>query len=105
MTPCCDCCEMARQWPGYRMYSPACLYCGARLIQAIGNLSIPDNEVSRRRRAVLVDWVAHGHSEAQIRALALNAAPALPEIAPPPPAAPGPAQSSASGRPTPKKRR
>lgn len=90
----CDCCDKAREWPGYRMYSPACLYCGARLIQAIGRLSIPVTQVQQRRRAVLSDWIAHGHAEAQLRALAACQALAI-----------GPVQSLESDRPAPKKSR
>jgi hypothetical protein len=72
----CDCCRLARENPGHCWFSPACLHCGARLIQAIGGLPIPATQVSQRRRAVLTDWMAHGHPEAEIRTLA-----ALPERA------------------------
>ena len=51
------------------MFCPTCLWCGARLIQWIGRLQIAQSESLARRRAVLRDWVAWGHSEAAIRAL------------------------------------
>lgn len=72
----CDCCRIARENPRHCWFSPACLHCGARLIQAIGGLPIPAKQVSMRRRAVLTDWMAHGHPEPEIRTLA-----ALPERA------------------------
>lgn len=66
----CPCCQKVRENPHYAQHSLGCVHCGARLIQAIGRLSIPADEVVKRRRAVLTDWVQWGHSEAQIRALA-----------------------------------
>ena len=51
------------------MFSPACIHCGARLIQRIGKLPIPQSSCTARRKAVLADWMAHGHDEATIRAL------------------------------------
>ena len=65
----CQNCNTARQHSDYRMFTPACIYCGARLIQRIGLLPIPASECSERRSKVLADWVAHGHSEKQIREL------------------------------------
>ena len=52
------------------MHCPSCIYCGARLIQALGRLPRPKDEIVARRRKVLADWVAHGHSEQELRALA-----------------------------------
>lgn len=79
----CECCNDARHWPGTRsarQYSPACLWCGARLIKALGRLPRPREEITSRRRSVLADWIAHGHSEAEIRALVrADALPLAPE--------------------------
>lgn len=66
----CNNCETARTFPEYRMFDPACLYCGARLIQLLGKLPIGVTEVVTRRRQVLADWMAHGHTEADLRRLA-----------------------------------
>lgn len=65
----CDCCKTARTVPGYTMFNPACLHCGARLIQSIGTLQIAASEASKRRTAQLKHWVAFGHSEIEIRHL------------------------------------
>ena len=51
------------------MHDPACLWCGARLIQKIGRLQLSASESTARKRAVLADWTAYGHSEIQIRRL------------------------------------
>lgn len=66
----CSNCETARTFPGFRMFDPACLYCGARLIQLLGKLPIGVTEVTARRRQVLADWIVHGHTEADLRRLA-----------------------------------
>lgn len=66
----CPCCNTAKSFPGYRMFNPACLHCGARIIQSFGALQIGPSERRTRRQAMLAEWVAHGHSEAQIRELA-----------------------------------
>lgn len=66
----CPCCQVARQHPTYRFFSPACAYCGARLIQRLGQLPIAASECKTRRQAVLKDWLEHGHSETLIRNLA-----------------------------------
>ena len=55
------------------MHCPSCIYCGARLIQALGRLPRPRDEIVARRRAVLADWVAYGHAEADLRELAKGA--------------------------------
>ena len=65
----CDCCQTATTFPGYRMFNPACLHCGARIIQSIGTLQIAASEASKRRTVQLNAWVAFGHSEADIRRL------------------------------------
>lgn len=67
----CECCKYAKQSPGYAYYCPACLWCGARLIRAIGHIpGLPALTVRDRRRAVLADWLAMGHDETKIRKLA-----------------------------------
>lgn len=108
----CDCCNRARLSPAHSQFCPTCLHCGARLIQAIGHLPISRQEVSTRRRQVLTDWIAHGHPEQQLRALAALDAQALAPMEPIAPKAltsqapiTGPVPNTASGRPTPKKRR
>lgn len=66
----CNNCKTAREFPNHSMFDPACIFCGARLIQRIGKLPIAQSESVLRRRAVLKDWTDWGHSEAKIRALA-----------------------------------
>jgi hypothetical protein len=66
----CSNCERAKICPAHAWFNPACRYCGARLIQHLGLLLISPAEIATRRRANLADWVAAGHSEAEIRALA-----------------------------------
>jgi hypothetical protein len=51
------------------MYDLKCIHCGARLIQKIGRLPIPQVVATQRRKAVLKDWTEFGHSEAEIREL------------------------------------
>lgn len=81
----CRDCLAARDTDGlWWLYdSPKCLYCTARLIQRIGKTRSPTSaEIAARRRVVLADAVAWGHSEAEIRELASKkvlAAEPLPE--------------------------
>jgi hypothetical protein len=50
--------------------SPKCIYCTARLIQRLGKLRTPSiDAITARRRAVMRDAVAWGHSETEIRAI------------------------------------
>lgn len=72
----CTQCNTAREFAGYRLFSPACLYCGARLIQHLGQLPIAASECKARRQTVLKDWLSYGHREDELRAL-LNGPPAL----------------------------
>ena len=78
----CECCQRAREGPGYTLFDPACLFCGARLIWKIQR----KNQVARedrlaRCRAVLQDWLKYGHDEAEIRRLVkLDAMPLEPEL-------------------------
>lgn len=60
------------------MFNPACLHCGARLIQRLGKMQRPKDEITARRRKVLADWMAMGHSEADLRALAKGPVPLQP---------------------------
>ena len=67
----CECCQRAREGPGYTLFDPACLFCGARLIWRIQRLlQRPREERIARCRQALADWMEHGHSEAEIRRLA-----------------------------------
>ena len=66
----CENCAVAKKNPAWRMFNPACLYCGARLIQVLGMLAITRTDCRDRRRAVLADWGAQGHAEADLRRLA-----------------------------------
>lgn len=53
-------------------FCPTCLWCGARLIQRIQALRTrrPAEDIKTRCRTVLNDWMAFGHAEASLRALA-----------------------------------
>ena len=54
-----------------RLFSPACLHCGARYIQWIQRKSGRPAEARKREcRRVLERWKAHFHDEAELRALA-----------------------------------
>lgn len=66
----CDCCKAAQEAPAYNLYCPACLWCGARLIQVLGTLPRPRDEIAERRRKVLADWGRYGHEESDLRRLA-----------------------------------
>lgn len=78
----CQDCSASRESSGaHRLFDPLCLFCGARLIQAIGKLPISPESVIARRRAVLADWMAMGHAEQDLRDLAKAKAPALEPIA------------------------
>jgi hypothetical protein len=66
----CEDCDKARTAPLYRLYSPACLWCGARLINRLGSVLRPSSEITERRRRVLKDWMDHGHEELRLRTLA-----------------------------------
>ena len=75
----CDCCNAAKEAPAHAWFDPACLHCGARLIQRLGKLPRPRDEITARRRKVLADWVAYGHAEADLRELAKGALALAPE--------------------------
>jgi hypothetical protein len=71
-------CHRASIGPGYPLHCPTCLWCGARLLKTIGRMQITADQSVARRRKVLADWVAHGHSEAELRALAKGPPPLAP---------------------------
>lgn len=77
----CTCCAASRETAGmHRMYDPACLHCGARLVMQLGGLLIGASEVKARRQAALDDWERHGHSRQAMRELAKGGAlPLAPE--------------------------
>lgn len=87
----CACCAAASGSPTHRWFSPACLHCGARLIQQLATLDLSPDQLRRRRKAVLADWMAHGHAEQALRTLVKGPRPI------------GPAQATASAAPTPQK--
>ena len=66
----CSCCDTAREFSAYRMFNPACLHCGARMIQRLGAMEISQPDCVRRRRAALAVWMEYGHSETELRRLA-----------------------------------
>lgn len=67
----CHECHRAHETAGVcPWYCPSCLWCGARLIQRLGLLDKPREEIAARRRKVLADWLAFGHAEAELRRLA-----------------------------------
>ena len=71
---------IAQNYPGHRMYDPACLHCGARLIRVLGTLPIAVSECQARRRSVLADWMAMGHAEKDLRELAKGQAPCIGQV-------------------------
>ncbi len=99
----CKNCDIARGFPGYRMFNPACLHCGARLIQSLGLLPIPASECRDRRRAALALWLKQGHSEAVIRELVKGPLAIQPKDAPTSPQT-GPAGATGCDSQTPAKR-
>lgn len=48
-------------------YNPACLSCGQRYIRDVKAQRIPIDEKQQWLRKVLADWMAAGHSEAELR--------------------------------------
>ena len=77
----CECCANARVGPGYAMFDPTCIFCGARLIWKIQRKPITRDEKLSRCRTVLQDWLQYGHDEQEIRRLAkLDALPLEPEL-------------------------
>ena len=76
----CDVCQTIRKHyrndpQAYRQHCPTCIQCGARLIQKLQRLYQLTAEQRRDRcRQALADWVAQGHSEKELRALAKSTA-------------------------------
>ena len=75
LTNCPDCATIrkhfARDPQTYRMHCQGCLHCGARLIQKMQRLGQLTAEQRREKcRQALADWLAQGHSEMELRALA-----------------------------------
>lgn len=95
----CEFCEKARINPVHPFFSPACLWCGARLIARLRDLAAirPRGEIKARQETVLTDWEKYGHSRAQMLALSKGPLPLSPS---------GPASNSPpSDNRTPAKRR
>ena len=65
----CSNCDIARTYPEYQLFDPACLWCGVRIIQRATSFQLAASVVSARRTENLRIWVEQGHSEAEIRAL------------------------------------
>ena len=74
----CEECNRARHVPGFAWFDVKCLHCGARLIRRLGSLDATAAEITKRRQKVLSDWMAFGHPEAQLRALAKTPNPVAP---------------------------
>lgn len=72
----CTDCEHALATNGRWVYfnNRVCLYCAARLIQRIQALLIPSAAKNQRSRVILDESVAAGLPEAEIRAMAKDAA-------------------------------
>jgi hypothetical protein len=81
----CTECQAAQQAPTRRVYSPACLWCGARYFQSLRTfppVTVPDGTLERletkeERKAwmerVLNAWEKQGHDRAHMRELAMAA--------------------------------
>lgn len=68
----CPDCQAATLTQGcWRQFNaPACVFCCARLIQCLGKLRTPTSEqITARRKAVLAEAIAWGHSETKVREL------------------------------------
>lgn len=102
----CQSCKWAAESPGYAWYCTGCLWCGARLIGSIDAIrGLTVERVRERKRKVLADWMAMGHSETAIRELAKGPPCFQPlELVTMTPKT-GQAVNTASARPSPKKRR
>lgn len=82
-TPCSDC-AATREAPGWSMFNPACLWCGARLVQRIRNLPRPGAEIKARQSKVLEDWQAMGHDRSELLRLSRTECPVAPLDSEPP---------------------
>lgn len=66
----CEECARAVENPERTLFNNlACVHCAARLIQRLATLPISKEECSARRTAALVQSVAHGLDEQEIRDL------------------------------------
>ena len=67
----CGPCDTARatKQPGGIFDSLKCVYCAARILQAIGQLQIAQSEATTRRKFQLALSMKYGLDEAEIRAL------------------------------------
>jgi len=65
----CSDCKAAIETNGLwtRYNTPQCIHCTARLIKLIGHYPVTKDEITARRRVVLADATAYGHSEVEIR--------------------------------------
>ena len=77
--PCQPCATIRKHYRNdpqqHRMHCPTCLACGARFIQKFQRLYQLTTEQRRDRcQQALADWVAQGHSEKELRALAKSTA-------------------------------
>lgn len=68
----CEDCRRATAGPGWRLYDPACLWCGARLIQSIQNLKgrVSPVRIEQRVKHVLLGWTHYGHNSQELLAMA-----------------------------------
>jgi len=78
----CEECRAAAATKGLwnRYDSRKCVWCAARLLQAIGRRQAPREVLSKSKTASLRDSVAWGLDEAEIRKLAKGAMPLAPEV-------------------------
>ena len=73
--PCQPCATIQKHYRNdpqqHRMHCPTCIHCGARFIQKFQRLYQLTQEQRRDRcRQALADWMAQGHDEGELRALA-----------------------------------
>ena len=66
----CQDCQRASLSAQYKTFNPACIHCGARIIQFLGRQQIAASLCSERRTKELKVWTDLGHSEVEIRRLA-----------------------------------
>ena len=94
----CEFCEKARENPLHTLFSPACLWCGARLVARLRELKDrrPRGEIKTRQEKVLTDWERYGHNRQRLLELSKGPLPLSPS---------GPDSSEASAPPSKTKRR
>ena len=75
VAPGCGQCQAFRLDESHKLFNPACLHCGARLIQHQQRCSTqPKETIAKRCRWTLAEWMARGHAEQALRELAKAAA-------------------------------